>query len=87
MFLVSSYKDPKLFSLTFDFYRTCLNFQGTYFKTDYLDVLMFSFKKRAPKRQIQHEYRKIASSNTSRLETHEAFFRLLMKRIFGPYVL
>ena len=32
-------------------------------------------------------YRKIASSNTSRLEAHEGFFRLLMKGIFGSYVL
>ena len=31
-------------------------------------------------------YRKIASSNTSRLEAQKGFFRLLMKRIFGPYV-
>ena len=33
------------------------------------------------------EYCKIASSNTSRLEAHVGFFRLLMKEIFGPYVL
>ena len=32
------------------------------------------------------KYRKIASSNTSRLEAHVGFFRLLMKGIFGPYV-
>ena len=32
-------------------------------------------------------YRKIASSNTFRLEAHVGFFRLFMKRIFGPYVL
>ena len=31
-----------------------------------------------------NKYRKIASSNTSRLEAHVGFFRLLMK---GPYVL
>ena len=29
--------------------------------------------------------RKIASSNTSRLEAHVGFSRLLMKGIFGPY--
>ena len=29
-------------------------------------------------------YHKIASSNTSRLEAHIGFFRLLMKGIFGP---
>ena len=32
-------------------------------------------------------YRKIASSNMSRLEAHVGFFRLLMRGIFGPYVL
>ena len=32
-------------------------------------------------------YRKITSSNTSRLEAHVGFFRLLKKGIFGPYVL
>ena len=32
-------------------------------------------------------YRKVASSNLSRLETHAGFFRLLMKGIFDPYVL
>ena len=32
-------------------------------------------------------YRKVASSNMSRLEAHEGFFRYLMKGIFDPYVL
>ena len=32
-------------------------------------------------------YCKVASSNTSRLEAHAGFFRLLMKGIFDPYVL
>ena len=31
-------------------------------------------------------YRKIASPNTSHLEAHVDFFRLLMEGIFGPYV-
>ena len=35
----------------------------------------------------QNGYRKIASSNTSRLEAHAGIFRLLMKGIFDPYVL
>ena len=30
---------------------------------------------------------KVTSSNTSRLEAHAGFFRLLMKGIFDPYVL
>ena len=34
-----------------------------------------------------YEYRKVASSNTSRLEAQAGFFRLLMKGIFDPYVL
>ena len=32
-------------------------------------------------------HRKVASSNTSRLDAHAGFFRLLMYWIFGPYVL
>ena len=32
-------------------------------------------------------YRKVASSNTSRLEPHPGFYRLLMKGIFDAYVL
>ena len=32
-------------------------------------------------------YRKITSSNTSHLEAHAGFFRLLKKGIFNPYVL
>ena len=32
-------------------------------------------------------YHKVASSNTSRLEAHAGFFKLLMKGIFDPYVL
>ena len=32
-------------------------------------------------------YRKVASSNTSCLEAHAGFLRLLMKGIFYPYVL
>ena len=36
---------------------------------------------------LLNEYRKVASSNTSRLEAHAVFFRLLMNGIFDPYVL
>ena len=32
-------------------------------------------------------YRKVASSNMSRLEAPAGFFRLLLKGIFDPYVL
>ena len=35
----------------------------------------------------KYTYRKVASSNKSRLEAHDGFFRLLMKGIFDPYVL
>ena len=31
-------------------------------------------------------YRKVVSFNTSCLEAHAGFFRLLIKGIFGPYV-
>ena len=53
----------------------------------------FNLPKRPSKYQIailsfhNDTYRKIASSNTSRLEAHLGFFRLLMKGLFGPYVL
>ena len=33
-----------------------------------------------------NEYRKVASSNKSLLETHAGFFRLLMKGMFDPYI-
>ena len=36
---------------------------------------------------IKEIYRKVASSNTSCLEAHAGFFRLLMKRIFDSYAL
>ena len=32
------------------------------------------------------DYRNVASSNTSRLEAHAGFLRLLMKGIFDPFV-
>ena len=32
-------------------------------------------------------YRKFMSTNTSGLEAHAGFFKLLMKEIFDPYVL
>ena len=36
---------------------------------------------------IDLDYRKIASSNTSGLKAHVGLFRLLIKGIFGPYIL
>ena len=36
---------------------------------------------------LVERYRKVVSSNTSRLEAHAGFFRLLMKEIFDPNVL
>ena len=36
---------------------------------------------------IYYGYRRVASSNSSCLEAHAGFFRLLMKGIFDPYVL
>ena len=49
--------------------------------------IYFSFSMLKEIVDISLEYRKFASSNTSRLEAHAGFFRLLMKGIFGPYVL
>ena len=34
---------------------------------------------------IKSNYHTVTSSNTSLLEAHAGFFRLLMKGIFGPY--
>ena len=36
---------------------------------------------------IKNRYRKVASSNTSRLETNAGIYRLLIKRIFDAYIL
>ena len=36
---------------------------------------------------LTNKYGKVASSNTSCLEAHAGFFRLLIKGIFDPYVL
>ena len=33
---------------------------------------------------LESGYHKIASSNTSRLEAHVDFFRMIKKEIFGP---
>ena len=45
------------------------------------------YYKMVPKCSKSYIYCKVASSNTSRLEAHAGFFRLLMKVIFDPYVL
>ena len=36
---------------------------------------------------LDFDCRKVASSNTSHLEAHAGFFRLLMNGIFYPYAL
>ena len=38
-------------------------------------------------REQIEKYRKVVSSNMSRVEAHAGFFRLLMKGIFDPYIL
>ena len=43
-------------------------------------------EKPASHTSLCNTYRKIASSNMSRLEAHVGFFRFLMEGIFGPYV-
>ena len=53
--------------------------------TIYQAVGMAEVSKEA-KLHRKFEYSKVASSNTSCLEQHAGFFRLLMKGIFDPYV-
>ena len=48
--------------------------------------LLRSLQDRKPFQSCFHKYCKVASSNTSRLEAHAGFFRLLMKGIFDLYV-
>ena len=38
-----------------------------------------------PLAKLENKYRKVATSNTSRLEAHAGIFRLLMKGIFDPF--
>ena len=40
----------------------------------------------SPSRNSISKYRKVTSSNTSLLDTHAGFFRLLTKGIFDPYI-
>ena len=70
--------------------ETCKNSQlhGTYILLEFTWKLKFSdFLKNFSSRPKTFMYRKVASSNTSRLEAHAGFFQLLMKGIFDPYVL
>ena len=53
-------------------YRRYHSYVSSFFQTTY---------------QLDIRYRKVASSNTSRLEAHACLFRLLMKETFDPYVL
>ena len=57
---------------------------------DYVDEGLAEYQDQIHKLQskscIGYKYRKVASSNMSRLEPHAWFFRLRMKGIFGPYV-
>ena len=49
-------------------------------------VLCFHEKDMKPKVKERLVYCKVASSNTSGLEAHAGFFRLLLRGIFDPYV-
>ena len=60
----------------------------------YLEIIWinWTFSKRTKSSNLERlvfltTYRKIASSNTSQLEAHSGFFRLLMKGIFDPDLL
>ena len=46
--------------------------------------LSMTFCLNLPQHTVEASYRKVASSNTSRLEAHADFFRLLMKGICDP---
>ena len=49
--------------------------------------LVFRFFTMCPVDDLCFMFPKVASSNTSHLEAHAGFFRLLIKGIFNPYVL
>ena len=51
------------------------------------DVCHVDFAQIGFRPKVLGTYRKVVSSNTSHLEAHAGFFRLLMKGIFDPLVL
>ena len=56
----------------------------------YICTNLVTYTKFKDARKIAHTvaaYCKVTSSNTSRIEAHAGFFRLLLKGIFDPYVL
>ena len=53
------------------------SFMGNYLYATHIFVAMV---------KVQDMYRKVTSSNTSHLEAHAGFFRLLTKGIFNPHV-
>ena len=56
-----------------------------YFEEHLVDINIGKSKKFQTQKYIcEVRYRKVASSNMSRLEAHAGFFRLLMKGIFDP---
>ena len=65
----------------------------THHITKYIAILFGKSKHQIIVQECQQEicefsnYRKVASSNTSCLEAHAGFFRLLMKGIFDPNAL
>ena len=52
-----------------------------------IEIYFLSEKQLNHRIEVLFEYRKVASSSKSRLEAHAGFFKLLMKGIFGHYVL
>ena len=58
-------------------------------KVIFEDLILLYFECRPNFQSLKDSitYCKVVSSNTSRLEAHAGFFRLLMKEIFGPNVL
>ena len=68
--------------------KTLISSQASY-KSN-LDLKVWAKQNKIMTLEVQNyktEYRKVASSNTSRFEAHAGLFRLLMKGIFDAYVL
>ena len=63
-----------------------MNISDSHTGRDFNDVV-FLHSSKLSLWQHEYKYRKVASSNTSHLEAHDDFFRLLMKGFFDPYVL
>ena len=64
-----------------------LHFERVSEKAAKLSTYTWNFGLNLNKNAKKTNYRKVGSSNMSCLEAHTGFFLLLMKGIFGPYLL